>query len=86
MGPDRKFIVEKLYKSSLSPRFDYTISCSSPYAIMEQNPMDALRCFLIDTVGTYGLNYEDPWFYSTYTKRLYVRERELIMLAMKFEF
>ena len=87
MGHKVKFIVEKFNKSKLHPDWDYIIYYSPIIYQNETNPMDEMRLFLIDTVGTYGQNYNnDPWYYSTYSRSLYVREKELSLLAMKFEF
>jgi hypothetical protein len=37
-----------------------------------------------ETLGCKGLDFGGPWFYSTYTKKLYFKESELAFFMMKF--
>ena len=44
----------------------------------------AWRDYFSETTGSKGLDFGDPFFYSTYTKKLYFKEKDFAFFWIKF--
>jgi len=81
MGIPPTIIIEKM--KDPNHEYDYVVYCGwkgkNRYYVV-----DAWLKYFEHNYGTQGLNFGEPWFQSTYTNKLYFKEKNYAFFMMKF--
>ena len=80
MGIPPRNIIEELN----DPRgpYNYVIYCG--YVGQAYYQLSHWLAYFEEITGSQGLNFGDPFFYSTYTKKLYFKEKDFAFFWIKF--